>query len=188
MSLGAGQRRSLAGLALAASVAALGAACDPVDGTDPYALWEVQAHPDGAFHFHYLAPPWEPADGFSDRAPVLLLDPTGEPPADAGDPGARVRLEAWQGAAASVAEAAAARRERWQGAGYAVAAPETFANAAGDLGAVQRAAIGETRVVEVLFDTADGVVALSLWGRGRLDAGDFLLLLESFEPRAPAEP
>jgi hypothetical protein len=176
-------RRAAPILPLVLAFGAVCAACDPVDGTGTYALWEVCEHPSGAFHFHYLAPPWEPAGGFSEEAPVLLLDPSSEPPVAVDDPGARVRLEAWVSGADTVAEEAAARRARWEADGYAVDAPETFSNQAGDVGAVQRARSGESQVAEVLFDGAD-VVVLSLWGRGSVGGEDFRLLLESFEPRA----
>jgi hypothetical protein len=165
-----------------AAVLSLGAACDPVDGTDPYALWNVFEHPTEAFHFHYLDPPWETAPGFSIQAPVFLLDPSSEPSAEAGDPGARVRLEAYCSEAVTVADEAAARRARWAGDGYAVEEPELFSNRAGDVGIVQRASRGESQVAEVLFG-AGGVVVLSLWGRGSIAGEDFRLLLEGFEPR-----
>lgn len=184
----AGRRSSRAAL-LPFAVAALvfGAACDPVDGTGVYALWEVCEHPTGAFHFHYLEPPWEPAPGFAAAAPVFLLDPSGEPASAADDPGARVRLEAYPSEAGSVADEAAARRAHWQLAGFTVDAPQTFTNRAGDLGIVQRAALGESRIAEVFFDGA-AVVGLSLWGRGSIAGEDYRMLLESFEPRASGAP
>jgi len=165
-----------------AAVLILGAACDPVEGTDPYSLWEVCEHPAGAFHFHYLEPPWEPASGFSTQAPVFLLDPSGEPSAEVGDPGARVRLEAYVGEAASVADEAASRRGRWAEDGYAVGEPALFSSRAGDVGIVQRASLGESQVAEVFFG-GGGVAVLSLWGRGTISGDDYSLLLEGFEPR-----
>jgi len=180
-------RRAVALVALAPALCGICAACDLVDGAGTYALWDVCEHPAEAFHFHYLAPPWEKASGFSAEAPMLLLDPSSEPSSEVGDPGARVRLEAFASEAASVADEVAARRARWAEDGYAVDATETFTNRAGDLGVVQRASRGELRVIEVLFDGAC-VVGLSLWGRGSIGGEDYRLLLEGFEPRGSGTP
>jgi hypothetical protein len=179
-------RRAAVLVALASAFGGIFAACDPVDGTETYALWEVCEHPTGAFHFHYLEPPWEAAPGFSAVAPVFLLDPSSEPSGQAGDPGARLRLEAYASEAAGVAEEAAVRRARWIEEGYIVDAPETFSNRAGDVGVVQIASRDEFRVAEVFFD-GDGVAALSLWGAGSVGDEDCRLLLESFEPRGSGE-
>jgi hypothetical protein len=175
-------RRAVVLVAFASTFFGIFSACDSVDGTETYALWEVCEHPAGAFHFHYLEPPWERAKEFSAETPVFLLDPSSEPSGEVDDPGARVRLEAYASEAASVADEAAARRARWIEDGYTVDAPETFSNRAGDVGIVQRASRGESRVAEVFFDGAV-VVALSLWGRGSISGEDYSLLLESFEPR-----
>jgi hypothetical protein len=166
--------------ALAAALL-LAAACDTVDGTDPYALWEVCEHPDAAFHFHYLDPPWEPAPGFSLEGPVFLLDPSEDPAADPADPGARARLEAYA-AAGNLAAEAAALRVGWEGLGFDVAEPELFVNRAGDVGVAQRAVRDELRVVDVILE-GDRVVVLSLWSRAAVEGGDFDLLLAGFEPR-----
>jgi hypothetical protein len=166
-----------------AAIAALGAACDPVDGTDPYALWRACEHPGGAFHFHYLDPPWEKIDDAPAEAPVLLLDEAGEDAEDAGTPGARVRLEAYDRAGGTVAGEADARRADWTASGYAVGAPETFTNRAGDEGVVQRASGAGLGVAEVMFASGDGVAVLSLWGESSFTGEDFLLLMRSFEPR-----
>jgi len=165
-----------------AAVFGLGAACDPVDGTDPYALWEEFEHPTGAFHFHYLDPPWEPASGFSTQAPVFVLSQSSEPSVEAANPGARVRLEAYISEAASVADEAATRRGMWDEGEYVVGEPELFSNRAGDVGIVQRALRGESQVAEVFFG-GGAVTVLSLWGRGSIAGEDYRLLLEGFEPR-----
>jgi hypothetical protein len=175
-------RRVVVPIAFVLALCGLCTACDPVDGTQMYALWEVCDHPAGAFHFHYLEPPWEKARGFSADAPVFLLDPSSEPSGQVDDPGARVRLEAYASEADSVAEEAEARRARWIDDGYIVDAPETFSNRAGDVGIVQRASFGGSRVAEVFFDGV-GIAVLSLWGRGSIGDEDYRLLLESFEPR-----
>jgi hypothetical protein len=174
--------RAVALIAFVPAFCGICPACDPVDGTETYALWEVCEHPAGAFHFHYLEPPWEMAPGFSTEEPVFLLDPSSDPSGQADDPGARVRLEAYASEADSVADEAAARRARWIEDGYIVDAPETFSNRAGDVGVIQRASSGESRVAEVFFEAA-GVAALSLWGAGSIGGEDYRLLLESFEPR-----
>jgi hypothetical protein len=178
----AGRRLSRAVASSCLAVALGLCACDLVDGTDPYALWTVFEHPTGAFHFHYLDPPWEPAPGFSAQAPVLLLDPSSGPAGEDADPGARVRLEAYVGEADVVAGEAAARRDLWVEDGYEVDEPELFSNRAGDVGLVQRASRGESQVAEVFFG-GGGVSVLSLWGRGSIADDDFRLLLEGFEPR-----
>lgn len=167
-----------------ACAAALGVACDPVDGTDPYALWRVCEHPLGAFHFHYLDPPWERVDDAPAEAPVLLLDGSGDAAGDAGAPGARVRLEAYHRAGVAVADEAAARGALWSAAGYAVGPPEAFSNRAGDEGVVQRAEADGLAVAEVMLPGGGGVAVLSLWGEPSLAGEDFLLLLRGFEPRA----
>lgn len=183
--MNSGERLRLAvrAIALAAASSGLIAACDPVDGAEPYALWDVCEHPDGAFHFHVLEPPWERVHGFSDEAPALLLDPSEDPGGETPDPGARARLGAWASGAASVADEAGARRAHWEGEGFAVEAAETYENRAGDLGIVQRASRGESRMAELIFE-GGSVVVMSLWGRGSIAGEDFRLLLDGFEPRA----
>lgn len=180
------QRRVAAIVAFAAALAGT-AACDPVDGTDPYALWEAHEPADGAFHFHTLEPPWEAGEDGTADAPVRVLDPSGEAATPSTGPGARARVEARRVDAASAAEAAQSRRAGWEAAGYAVDAPEIFASRAHDLGVAQRAARGEIEAVDVLFERADGVVLLTLWGEGSLATDDFRLLLEGFEPRGSGE-
>ena len=182
--MNSGERLRLAvrAIALAAASSGLIAACDPVDGAEPYALWDVCEHPDGAFHFHVLEPPWERAHGFSKAAPVLLLDPS-EDPGETPDPGARARLDAWVSGADSVADEAEARSAYWEGEGFAVEAAETYENRAGDLGIVQRASRGKSRVAELIFE-GSSVVVISLWGRGSIGGEDFRFLLDGFEPRA----
>jgi hypothetical protein len=170
--------RTRAILAILGAVGLL-ASCDAVDGSEPYALWRVYEHPTGAFHFHYLEPPWEAADGSAADRPVLVLDPSGE---DAG-PGADVRLEAYYGEATTAAVEVEARRARWQADGYAVDAAEPFENRAGDVGFALRASDGSFEVAEVLLDSGPGVAVLSLWGDSSLGGPDFRLLMKGFEPR-----
>jgi len=48
--------------------------CGSIDGTEVYALWETYEHPENAFHFHYLSPPWQLDEKSTSDHPVLLLD------------------------------------------------------------------------------------------------------------------
>jgi len=168
--------------------AALFAACSPKDGGDPYALWRAYEHPMGAFHFHALSPPWEEADESIAEHLVLLLDPSHSSSAqDAGAfPGARVRLEAYLADGGDLGAAAAERVALWQAAGYEVEDAMEFVNRAGDEGLVVRAADAELHLAEVLFAGDEGIALLSLWGTAPFD-DDFVLLMESFEPRASGE-
>ena len=175
------RRIAFGGIAALLCAASALAACDPIDGTDPYALWRVHEHPAGAFHFHTLEPPWAPMDASTDERPLLGLDPSEAAP-DAG-PGADARLEAYYRVGATAAEELEARRASWQASGYTVEAGAPFTNRAGDVGLSLRASDGDLDVVEVLFDSGVGVVVLSLWGDGPFEGEDYALLMKGFEPR-----
>jgi hypothetical protein len=168
--------------------AALFAACDPIDGGDPYALWRAYEHPDGAFHFHALSPPWEDATESIAEHPVLVLDPSNASnEQDAGIvPGARARLEAFLADSSDIAAEASERRDLWQAAGYEVEDAVEFVNRAGDEGLAVRGVNEHLHFAEVLFLSDEGVALLSLWGTAPFD-DDFALLMESFEPRASGD-
>jgi len=170
--------------ALVICITCLTVTCGNIDGTDPYAFWRTFSHPDGAFHFHCLLPPWEEYGEYSSLRPVLVLEPYDKPGLlDKLSPQARIRLEAWFENVESLTLAAARRRSHWQTMGYRVEEAVKFRNRVDDKGILQEARVEDLWVKEVMFVHGKGVVIISLWGRGASDDPDIDLLLNGFEPR-----
>ncbi|MDD5308564.1 MAG: hypothetical protein PHU25_14680 [Deltaproteobacteria bacterium] len=159
--------------------------CGAVDGTDPYALWKTYEHPLGAFHFHYPSPPWKEADGSTDTDLVLVVDPG--PTSDAGEPGARYRLEAAVVAGDVAEDASVAEQSRLEARGYGTSPPRGWENGAGDHGVIIEGRNDGASVAAVLLATSYGVAALRIFTRDDIDDPDVDLLLESLEPRAAGE-
>ncbi len=172
-------RRAVAFLATLAVLAA----CGTIDGEDPYALWRVHEHPAGAFHFHYPAPPFDAAEGFTDAHPVMEVAP------EDGDAAAwaRYRLEARLTECADLDEAAAGEAAALADGGFGVGPPEPRWNRASDEGVEIRAGDGGIGAVVFLLRGEAGVVSISLAGTGDMEHPDVELLLDGFEPRSSGE-
>jgi len=170
-------------IALAIAVAIAAAPGCEREGEDPYALWETYDHPDGAFHFHYLSPPWEKADDHARRHPVLVVVPSG-----GGD--ARLRLEAALTGEITEPAAADVERSALQDEGYEVEDPAAYESRAGDEGIMVRASGGSGWVIAVYQAGAEGVAGLEIRGFDDAvgpDDADIRLLVAGFEPRASGE-
>jgi hypothetical protein len=175
-----GMTRTTIALLFLLAFAMLG--CGTIDGTDPYALWDTYEHPLDAYHFHYPAPPWKRADDSTDTAFAMVVAPDDSP--DAGEPGARYRLESAIVPGVETADASSDERSRLEARGYATSTPREWTNAAGDPGLVIEGRDRDASVVEILIATSYGVAALRLFSREDLDDPDVDLVLESLEPRA----
>jgi hypothetical protein len=169
-------------LSLCALVVVTAAACDGPDGTDPYALWETFDQREGAFHFHYPAPPWEGWEGHDRLHAVLVLEPDPDGDAEALGPGAAARLEAWAQSGRTPSDIYDVRRQAWEALGYSVEGPELWENGGGDEGILLRAASGSLRVREAMLSCPGGAAAMSLWGSEAPDDPDMVLLLDGFAP------
>jgi hypothetical protein len=173
--------------ALLAAVVTLG--CDPVDGTDPYALWETYEDSTARYHFRYLSPPWEKpgahdADGFR-----LIVGPGEDPLDEVGLPGDGLTSE--MGLAVEIvrgvkaASAASADNVAWSKHGAEPEPVKEMENTAGDLGKRIAAAASDRSFTAVYFDLEGGdSVRLIVVGREDVDDPDVEMILESLEPRS----
>ena len=167
--------------------------CDPVDGTDPYALWETFDDSMGRFHFHYLRPPWEPVSMPVSAKQVFVVEQTDEEPLDSswtdGDgPGARLVLIVTVFMVADAETVAAREMDAWKEAGGEVEPVDHFMSGSGDVGIWTGARGVDWRMLAVYYDLETiGSVAMRVAGElSNVDTADVMLLLKSLEPR-PSE-
>jgi hypothetical protein len=180
-------RTRLVRLAICALLAALGASCGTIDGTDPYALWRTYEDPGRAYHFHYPSPPWTKADDSAFALPVFEVDPDEDPLAEL--PAARLRLEARMYVPADLEDVLAIEVGTWHISGYSTSPHTEFVGGSGDVGVRLEARREERWVRQVFFEERGTVVTLLIWGADRddSDSPDLELLLESFEPRGAGD-
>ncbi|MCP4601896.1 MAG: hypothetical protein GY847_15515 [Proteobacteria bacterium] len=163
--------------------------CTPVDGSDPYALWETFENDE--YHFHYLSPPWKQVGTFNASLQVLAVDPNGEPLSEAELPGdgldGHFNLIVRQGVPHDDAQGAAQEDlNRWKAQGATVEPLEPFRNAAGDQGVQALAHTHDRWITSVYHDlTNGGTVFMTVIGKIRVDTADITLMMKSLEPRPP---
>ena len=172
---------------LAALVLAGILGCNPIDGTDPYALWSTYTQPDGLFHFHYLSPPWEKQTTTSTAEQRFVVDVDGIPLANQGLPGdgmdARLIMivKIYQGIPALAA--AWSNVGYWIDKGANVGQLEAFHSEMGEEGVRIRAEGTDRFFTTVFHDLPEwGAVSMTVVGKENVDSSDIELLLESLEP------
>ncbi len=166
--------------------------CDPVDGTHPYALWDTFDHPEGIYHFHYLAPPWEKADVPFAVRQILYVGSARAPLSEmgiAGD-GLQARFGCFVETTTDVDAIAAAEAdaENLRHKGVQPDPIDWFESAGGDLGVQLKVRCPDRWIASVYHDLPEGgVIRMSVVGIEDTDTPDLVLLMESLEPRGAGE-
>lgn len=150
------------------------------DGEDPFALWQQYSHPDGAFRFNYMAPPFHIAANSTDTHPVMVVDEYAAP--SDGQLAARIVVEAWV-TEQTLGVINAERKAFWEASGYRVLQNLRYVNYFGDTGGVLLQVEWEDHWAnEVFYPYGEGCVVLSAWTDERGSRDDILLLISSFRP------
>ncbi|MCP4678608.1 MAG: hypothetical protein GY854_24465 [Deltaproteobacteria bacterium] len=181
----------LATTAIVCCVCALATSCDPVDGADPYAIWNTFEQSDDFYHFHYLSPPWEPTSLVIPTRQVFVVDPSTDPLPEIGLAGdglsARLEFVVEMVFGIDAQAEAQARLDRWKNAGAETKRIESFVSEGGDEGFRTWARSTDRWITAVyLYHPMDGVVIMTVVGKENVDTQDITLLMKSLEPR-PAE-
>ncbi|MDJ0764677.1 MAG: hypothetical protein QNJ97_16985 [Myxococcota bacterium] len=168
-------------------------ACDPVDGTDPYALWETFEGAQASYRFRYLSPPWEDISPSDTTEWLLVVNPRAPAFNPAGLPGDGIRGQmilgvrtVGDGDAYDAAEADLAKWSEAQEVFFAETA-QPFTNLKGDEG-FRVSARSEDRYLTAAYWDLDGdnIGVMTIVGKHDLDTADIALLLRSFEPKERA--
>ncbi len=172
-------------------VCVVATSCDPVEGTDPYAIWNTFEHPDGFYHFHYLSPPWEPTSLVIPMRQAFVVDPDMEPLHNVGLAGdglsARLEFVVEMILGADAETEANEKLNRWKSMGADTKRIESFFSEGGDKGfRIWARSTDRWITAAYLHRPAGGVVIMTVVGKENVDKPDITLLMKSLEPR-PAE-
>lgn len=171
--------------------AALFLCCSPVDGKDPYALWETFTHPDGIYRFSYLSPPWKKLSTSNTSTQQFVVDRDGVPLENVGLPGdgveARLSMEVELFFRMSAPEAASAHLKTWGENGARGDPSEVFESHGGAKGLRIWARASDRFITAVYHDLPGGdSVSMIVVGKDEVSSSDIVLLLESLEPSSEA--
>ena len=166
------------GLILLFGVSLCVAACSQ-DGENPYVLWQKYTHPEGAFSFYYMAPPFNLLQSYEEN-PILVVDAYDSPAPD--DLQARIYVEAWK-SSRSLHEELNYQVEQWNKKGYGDTRTITYVNYFGDVGEMLVLERQNNWVKQIFYNYGDnGCVAISAATNERGSREDIEFLLAGFRP------
>ncbi|MBN2715811.1 MAG: hypothetical protein JXX14_08145 [Deltaproteobacteria bacterium] len=148
------------------------------DGENPYVLWEQFSHPDLAFSFYYMKPPFKRVN-LDDTHPILLLDPFETPTIGGLD--ARIHIEAWVCEQYFEAELND-RYDYWRSKAYVKERYIGYFNYFGDKGAMLEMERQDHWVKEIFYPYGDECVAISAATNDKGSRPDIEFLLAGFRP------